>query len=89
MTTKEKAKNPETKKTKAWAEMEKLGQIGDKHIRIVQGVKSPMLDVRQHIETETYQGYTKRGIVLSFDEAKTLCEIISKRLLASPKKKQT
>lgn len=67
-------------KLKLWSEIEKLGEIGDKHVRVVQGYKGPMLDVRQHIETDTYQGYTKRGITISLEEAKLLCGIIGKKL---------
>lgn len=71
-------------KLKLWDEIESLGEIGDKKVRIVQGYKGPMLDVRQHIETDTYQGFTKRGITISFEEAKILHGVIGKRLMSSP-----
>lgn len=36
------------------------------------GKKTPYIDVREHVESPSYTGFTKRGIVLGFEEAKKL-----------------
>lgn len=60
--------------------IEDLGKVGAYKVRVVEGRRGPELDVREYLEEgdakSGYVGFTRKGIVLSYDQALTLVELI-------------
>ena len=61
---------------------------GKLRVRILQGDHGRRLDIREYVTEENYEGYTRRGINLSAEEADALFakrEIIEKNLAGGRK----
>ena len=44
--------------------------------RLVKIGKKSFIDIRKYINTETYKGFTKKGLYLSFDDLQTLSDLL-------------
>jgi len=42
------------------------------HVRVLDVRRTPRLDVREHINDDTFQGYTRKGICVTRDEFEAL-----------------
>jgi hypothetical protein len=60
-----------------------LAPVGRYRVRILEGARGRVLDIREWIESETFSGYTRRGIRLS-DPAQVglLRDVLSEALKA-------
>lgn len=45
-------------------------------VRVITGPQGPCLDVRQHLKTERYTGYTAKGVSIPLDQVEELWDML-------------
>lgn len=77
------AKTTTKTETSEFVERAKLGVIQPGldashtiHVRVVSGPKGDVLDIRQHVKTERYTGYTSKGVSIPLDQAEELFDLL-------------
>lgn len=53
-----------------------LPTVGKYKVRIIESKNGPVLDVREYVESETFKGFTRKGIRIGKAEARILAEAI-------------
>jgi len=54
----------------------RAGPESDVTPRLVKIGKKTYIDIREFVNSESYKGFTKKGICLSFDDLQTLAELL-------------
>lgn len=49
-----------------------LAPIGGYRVRVVRSSSGPKLDIREYVQADTFEGFTKRGVRLTMDQAEEL-----------------
>lgn len=58
-------------------EFEALGTNGRYHVRLVKNNKNEStLDIREYVESDTFKGYTRKGVRLGWDDIQILLRIL-------------
>lgn len=52
--------------------LRELPRIGTYRVRLIQDARGPRLDVREYVEEDSFEGFTRRGIRLSLEQAREL-----------------
>lgn len=68
----------------AAGEPQDFGAVGRYHVRVVPSDRRPdVLDIREHLETEGFSGYTRRGVrIYSNADLRDLIDMLEEVLLS-------
>jgi len=75
---------PEQKERQKEAVVSELGPLGRYKLRLVDGPRGRMLDIREWIDNSSYSGFTRRGVRLAWPaQAQSLIKILAEALASS------